>query len=113
MFVTGGVTAILPALAGLNKARELLFLGEKHSAGELEAMGVAWRVVPDEDLMDEALSVAGRIAALPHGAATDMKRTLARTATSDLKAAMALETEATIRGFLDPETARRVKQFSS
>ena len=111
MFVTGGVTALLPALAGLNNARELLFLGEKHSAADLQKMGVAWRVVPDAELMNEADSVAKKIAALPQGAVQDMKRTLARTATTDIDAAIALETEATIRGFLDPETAERVKKF--
>lgn len=113
MFVTGGVTAILPALAGLNNARELLFLGEKHSAADLQSMGIAWRVVPDAQLMSEAHAVAGRIAALPTGAVADMKRTLASTATTDLQAAIALETEATVRGFLDPETAKRIKQFST
>ena len=112
MFVTGGVTALLPALAGLNRARELLFLGEKHTARELHDIGVAWRVVPDEVLMDEAKAVAAKVAALPQGAVRDMKRTLASTAANDLNAAMALETEATIRGFLDPETKLRIKRFS-
>lgn len=113
MFVTGGVTALLPALTGLNAARELLFLGERQSAQRLHEMGVAWRVVPDELLMDEARSVAARIAALPEAAVCDMKRTLARTASTNLEAAIALETEATLRGFLDPETTERIKQFNT
>ena len=33
LFVTGGVTSLLPALVGLNKAREMLFLGEVEMAG--------------------------------------------------------------------------------
>ena len=111
MFVTGGVTALLPALAGLNSARELLFLGERQPAQRLLEMGVAWRVVPDDHLMDEARTVAGKIAALPQAAVSDMKRTLARTASMDIEAAIALETEATLRGFLDPETTERIKQF--
>lgn len=113
MFVTGGVTALLPALAGLQRARELLFLGEKHGAAELKEMGIAWRVVPGNRLMDETRDVAGRIAALPQRAVRHMKRTLACTAAGDLAAAMQLETEATIRGFLDPETAKRIAEFSA
>ena len=112
MFVTGGVTALLPALAGLNSARELLFLGEKHTAKQLHAMGVAWRMVDDDKLMAEAYAVAAKIAGLPPGAVKDMKQTLARTATSDLVAAMALETDATVRGFLDPGTKLRIASFS-
>ena len=111
MFVTGGVTALLPALTGLNTARELLFLGERHDADTLHKMGVAWRVVEDDRLMAEARVVAAKIASLPQGAVRDMKATLRSTAQADLKAAMALETEATVRGFLDPETIERIAEF--
>lgn len=113
MFVTGGVTALLPALVGLNKARELLFLGERQSADALHVMGLAWRVVPDDALLDEARLVASKLAALPQGAVCDMKRTLARTASADLEVAIKLETEATVRGFLDPETIERIKEFGN
>ena len=113
MFVTGGVTALLPALVGLNKARELLFLGERQSADALHEMGLAWRIAPDDKLLDEAHLIAAKIAALPQGAVCDMKRTLARTACTDIEAAIKLETEATMRGFLDPETIERIREFSS
>jgi len=33
------------------------------------------------------------------------------TATSDLRRAMDLETEATVAGFMDPETTRRLRDF--
>jgi len=32
LFVTGGVTSLLPALVGLNQAREMLFFGERYNA---------------------------------------------------------------------------------
>ena len=111
MFVTGGVTALLPALTGLNTARELLFLGERHDAEALHEMGVAWRVVDDDQLLPEARDVAVKIARLPQGAVRDMKATLRSTAQGDLKSAMSLETEATVRGFLDPETIERIAAF--
>lgn len=111
LFVTGGITSLLPALAGLNRAREMLFLGERYDAEALLEMGVAWRVVDDDRLMDEARSVAGKLAALPPLSVRAMKRVLNETAATDLKKAMELETEATVSGFMDPETTRRLKDF--
>ena len=111
LFVTGAVTSLLPALAGLNAAREMLFLGERYEAGALHEMGVAWRVVDDAALMEEANAVARKLADLPPLAVRAMKRVLNASAASDLRRALALETEATVAGFLDPETTRRLKDF--
>jgi len=110
-FVTGGVTALLPAMVGLNKARELLFFGEKHGAAALAEMGVAWRVVPDELLLAEAEAVAEKLAALPVASVRAMKRVLTATAARDLAEAMALETEMAVEGMLDPLTTKLVKDF--
>jgi len=111
LFVTGGVTSLLPALVGLNKAREMLFLGEKYNAQDLLEMGLAWRVVEDENLIKEANSVARKLADLPSLSVQAMKRVLNQTAMNNIKAAMARETEATVEGFLDPETTRLLKAF--
>ena len=111
LFVTGGITSLLPALVGLNKAREMLFLGQHYTARELAESGVAWRVVDDSLLMDEARAVAVRLAELPPLSVRAMKRVLNATATTDLNGALQLETEATVAGFLDPETTRRLKAF--
>jgi enoyl-CoA hydratase/carnithine racemase len=111
IFVTGAVTSFLPALVGLLTAREMLFLGERYDAADLRRLGVAWRVVPDDQLMVNAHDVAARLAALPSLAAGAMKRVLNQTASSDLRTALRLETEATVAGFLDPETTRLLKDF--
>lgn len=111
LFVTGAVTSLLPVLVGLNKAREMLFLGERYDAIELQEMGVAWRVVEDENLIEEAMSVARKLADSPALSTQAMKRVLNQTAMSSLKQAMELETEATIKGFLDPKTTELLKSF--
>lgn len=111
LFVTGAVTSLLPALVGLNKAREMLFLGNQYTAAELREMGLAWRMVDDDRLMDEARSIASQLSQLPPLSVRAMKRTLNQCATSDLTRALQLETEATIAGFLDPETTERLKDF--
>lgn len=111
LFVTGGITSLLPAMAGLNKAREILMLGERYDAETLLELGVAWRVVEDGRLMDEAIAVAEKLSQLPPLSCRAMKRVLNLTAATDLKRAMELETEATVEGFMDPETTRRLKDF--
>lgn len=111
LFVTGAVTALLPALAGLNKAREMLFFGERYGADELFEAGVAWRVVEDDVLMAEAQKAAFRLSQLPPLSTRAMKRVLNSCAINDISRALALETEATIQGFLDPETTKRLKEF--
>lgn len=110
VFVTGAVTTILPAIVGPIKAREMLYLGERYSAAELKACGVAWKVVPDADLMAEAQATAARLAALPPLSARAMKRVLTQAA-GHIDRALDLETEATIACFLDPETTRRITAF--
>ncbi len=111
LFVTGGVTSLLPALAGLQKAREMLFLGRTYNAADLLAAHVAWRVVPDADLMAAAGDVAKQLADLPQNAIRLMKRALNTSAQSEIERALQVETEATVTGFLDPETTKRLLAF--
>src|SRR5262245_63375804 len=110
IFVTGAVTSLLPALVGLNLAREILFLGDRYDAAALLELGVAWRVVPDDQLMAEAHAVAARLAALPSLATRSMKRVLNQGAMSDVRRALVAETDATVAGMLDPETTRLMKE---
>ena len=55
--------------------------------------------------------MAARLAGLPPLATQAMKRVLNRAAVTDLRAALALETEATVAGMLDPETTRLMATF--
>ena len=111
LFVTGAVSSLLPALVGLNNAREMLFLQRRYTAAELKELGVAWRVVPDDQLLTDANSVARQLADLPTLSVQAMKRTLNRTAATDLRVALQLEEDATVAGFLDPLTTQLLKEF--
>jgi enoyl-CoA hydratase/carnithine racemase len=111
LFVTGAVTSILPSLVGPIKAREMLFLGQRYTAAELKDIGVAWKVVPDDDLMAQAEAVATQLAALPTLSTRAMKRVLNQATAGGLHQALQLETEATVAGFMDPETTRLLKNF--
>lgn len=111
LFVTGAVTTLLPAMVGPVKAREMLYFGDRYSAAELKACGVAWKVVPDADLRAEAEQTAARLAALPTLSSHAMKRVLNQTTAGGIRLALDLETDATVACFLDPETTRRLKAF--
>ncbi|MGE0004407.1 MAG: enoyl-CoA hydratase/isomerase family protein [Parvibaculaceae bacterium] len=111
VFVTGGVTELLPRLVGLARAREMIMLGDKFDADQAKAWGLVRDVVPDEALLPAAAGLARRLAALPRERVADLRRILARPDRAGLAAAMAEETAATVKGFLDPATARRVAQF--
>jgi len=67
--------------------------------------------VPIDALLNEAHAVARELATLPALSVRAMKRTLNATAASDMHRALALETDATVAGFLDPETTRLLKAF--
>jgi enoyl-CoA hydratase/carnithine racemase len=105
------VTALLPAMIGAQKTRELLYFGEKFDAAQALQWGMLWKVVPHNQLLIEAIKVARRIADLPEGPVKDLKKILTKLSFG-LQEAMAEETAATVRGFLDPESARRVASFT-
>ena len=110
LFVTGGVTVLLPRIVGLSRARQLLMLGERIDSAQMLDWGVAhWRV-PDESVLGEALAVAERLAGLSERAVTDLRRIMTTVSVGDLEAAMAAETEATVAAFGDPDAARRVRE---
>ena len=57
-----GGTQRLPRLIGMNMAKELVFTGKMISAAEAEKIGLANKVVPQEQLMDEVMKTAREIA---------------------------------------------------
>lgn len=113
LFVTGAVTTLLPRLAGLPKAKELILFSEKFGAQEALEAGIAWKVVPEADLMAEARAVAEKVAALPPDLATAVKRGINMAAAGDIKAAMKFETRTTIDAVMSAEAAERIRGFGS
>lgn len=76
VFVTGGLTATLPASVGLARAKGLMLLGEPIGAAQAQAWGLVWQVVPDEALEALALQVCARLAALDPAIAGRFKKVL-------------------------------------
>jgi enoyl-CoA hydratase/carnithine racemase len=110
-FVTGGVTHLLPMAVGYQRAMELFLLGERQSAGRLEQLGLVNFVVPETEYLEQALEVAGKVAAKSHFAVGKLKWALNQQLSARLWAAIDLEQEITIAAFNHPETVERVKSF--
>ena len=91
-----GATWFLPRLIGQARAAELAFVGDPISAEEALRIGLVSRVVPADDLLTDARTIADRIAAGAPLANALTKTALERAATIDLETA--LEGEAKLQG---------------
>lgn len=60
-----GGTYYLPRLIGMQKSAALMFLGDKVMAAEAEKMGMIYKAVADENLQDEAMAIANKLAKMP------------------------------------------------
>ncbi len=71
-----GGTAVWPLIMGMLRAKEYLLTGDRISAEQAVAFGLANRVVPAGSLMAEAMALAARLAAQPPQAVQSSKRAL-------------------------------------
>jgi enoyl-CoA hydratase/carnithine racemase len=71
----GGAVA-WPLMMSLLKAKEYLFTGDRIPAALAVELGLANRVVPDDQLMDEAKALANRLAEQPEQSLQETKRAL-------------------------------------
>ncbi len=71
-----GSSLLVPRLAGMQRAAELLLLGSPLDAAGAERLGLVNRVVAEASLLDEARALALRLAQQPAGALRATKRLL-------------------------------------
>jgi len=76
----------LPRLIGTARALELLLTGEVLTAQQALELGLVNRVAPHEELMDQALALAGKIASKPPLAVRMIKRAVYQGTSSTLRA---------------------------
>jgi enoyl-CoA hydratase len=90
-----GGASIWPVLGSMVRLKEFLFTGAQIPAHTSVELGLATRVVPHDDLMNEAMTVAGRMERLPQRALRDTKRTvnlhLARSSAGIIQTGFGLE----------------------
>ena len=74
IIVDAGGAYLLPRLVGMQRAKELMFLGERLSAADARDLGLVNRVVPAAELDHVASELLAKLAAMPTGALSFTKR---------------------------------------
>jgi 2-(1,2-epoxy-1,2-dihydrophenyl)acetyl-CoA isomerase len=106
-----GGTFILPRLVGWKRATQLLMTGEVIDAARALEMGMINIVVPDDELMPQALAIADKLAAAPTAAIGKIKELLEASATNDYGGQLDLEREAQIQSGLTKDFREGVAAF--
>jgi 2-(1,2-epoxy-1,2-dihydrophenyl)acetyl-CoA isomerase len=94
VFVTGGLTATLPASIGMHRAKALMLLGTEFGAQDALAWGIACSVVPPSELEAQSLHLAARLAALSPAVVSRYKQVLNTVGLALVERAIELECEA-------------------
>ncbi|HVV76668.1 MAG TPA: enoyl-CoA hydratase-related protein [Mycobacteriales bacterium] len=102
---------LLPRRIGLQKAKELAFLGDTLPAAEAAALGLVNRVVPREELRPVVAELAERLAAGPTSAITLTKRLLNLSLDQDRASAMLAEATAQEVQMTAADSIEGVKAF--
>ena len=88
-----GGSYILPRLVGQARAMGLCLLGDKIQASEAAQWGLIWRCVEDADLMNEARTLAQRVAKAPTQALGFIRQMIHASPDNTLAQQLALELE--------------------
>jgi 2-(1,2-epoxy-1,2-dihydrophenyl)acetyl-CoA isomerase len=87
----GGVSWLLPRLAGTGVAYEMFFSGRPLQAADAHRLGVINRLVPADRLEEEARDLANHLASQPRNAMAGAKRAVLHALTSSFEDAMEFE----------------------
>jgi enoyl-CoA hydratase/carnithine racemase len=107
-----GATVRLPRIIGESRARELILLGEVIDAAEALRIGLANRVVPDEDLESAAEEFAGRLAAQPPLAVSGARRAIDAAWYRDAEASFQIAVEEQLRCITSEDFKEAGRAFS-
>lgn len=106
-----GGSFILPRLIGWKRAAELMMTGDVVAAGDAREMGMINAVVPDSELMAQALAMAERLAQAPTAAIGRIKELLEASATNDYATQLELERKLQIQSGLTQDFREGVGAF--
>ena len=110
LFVTGGVTTLLPHMIGFSRAKALFLSGEPLQAQSAKDIGLVWRVVPDEEFDEELMQSALGLAKMPQNAQRELKKIMITGLHEEIEKAFELEARAAERSTLDQESLDRVTE---
>jgi len=107
----GGVSWLLPRLAGTGIAYEMFFTGKPLSASDAHRLGVINRIVPADRLEEEVRELAAQLAAQPRGALAGAKRAVNHALESSFEQALEFESYLQEAQAASPEFAEGVQNF--
>jgi enoyl-CoA hydratase/carnithine racemase len=102
-----------PLLTSLQLAKEYALTGERIPAPRAAQIGLVNHVCPDDDVLDQALACARRIAELPRRAAEDTKRILNMHLERAVLATLDFALTAEDRSFTSPELRAELDRLLS
>ena len=106
-----GGTQRLTRAVGKFKAMKMILTGDPVTAAEAEAMGLVSEVVADDQVLERALSFAGRIATMPPLAVMQIKEVLLAGQDAPLETALMLERKAFQLLFSSEDQKEGMKAF--
>ena len=107
----GGHTWMLDRAVGPQAAAAMVLFGERVDGARAAEVGLAWRCVPDDAVVDEAVALAERAAGYPHEVVRAVKATLREVPWQpDFEAAVTVELERQRRSFEQGHVTARVQE---
>ena len=106
-----GGTYFLPRVVPSNLACEMFFLGDAIDAERAAQLGIVNRVVEDEDLATETLTLAARLRDAPYKSIAAAKHAVYMSEESSIERMLQYETEAQLQCFQSKEARERVRAF--
>ena len=105
LLMSNASSLLLPRLVGSGNARLLMFSGRRFDAVWAERVGFAQLVVPEDEVMDAAIGIAGEIATANPEALRATKRLFNLAEDNEVEAALTAETDAAVAAFRSPHVA--------
>ena len=106
-----GGTQRLPRVIGTAMAKELIFTGKMISAAEALQLGLVNKVVPQDNLMEEALKTAGIIATKGKVSLREAKQAINKGMNVDLATGIAIEVDAFAMCYASPDAKEGTSAF--
>ncbi len=110
-FASGSGTQRLPRLVGRGRALDLLLTGRTIDAAEALAIGLVEYVVPDEELLEQAVNLAAQIAENAGPAISATKRCVNTGLRDGFEAGLAMERQLRVATGTGPEAAEGKAAF--
>lgn len=101
----------LPRLVGLQRAKELVYTGRVISAEEAQGMGIVNRIVPHDELLDQAKALARQLSDGPRAVLQRDKALMNASVNLSLEQVLDLEAQAQALSFLSADHKIGVEAF--